>query len=113
VRAQGGAIWIEPDAVAVNVPPERFAWSDLRLYLAQWEPAANRASLARFQEKWRLADGDPFLRDHMVFLTEHRIVMLMPLTERLRRLCGRRIAFAAERAADRLLRRVLAVRASV
>ncbi|MCW5774569.1 MAG: glycosyltransferase, partial [Rhodospirillaceae bacterium] len=111
LRERGAAVWLEPAAVAVNIPPQRFSWSDLRLYLSQWNEAANRASLDRFREKWRLAEDDPFLRDHRAFLTEHRIIMLMPLTERLRRLVGRRLAFAIEGIADRVLRRLAVPRA--
>jgi hypothetical protein len=38
--------------------------------------------------------------------------MLMPLTERMRPILGRRLALAAERAIDRVLRRVIVPRAA-
>lgn len=108
--ARAAAVYLEPDAVVVNVPAWRLRRMDWPLYYAQWNDRLNRACLARFAAKWKLATDDPWPAHHYAFLTDHRRLMLMPATRRLSRLVGRRLALKAEDALDAVLERVLVPR---
>ncbi len=72
VREAGGAIYFEPSAVISYVLPASFEEWDLPFFLLRWSDEWNRNSLKHFQEKWQLAEDDPFLKGHYRWLTYHR-----------------------------------------
>ena len=59
VRRAGGALWFEPESVVAYHPATNLRWSDLRYFNLRWSDPWNRASLARFQEKWQLDPDSP------------------------------------------------------
>ncbi|MEH1929765.1 MAG: glycosyltransferase [Nostoc sp.] len=68
----GGTVYFEPSAVISYVLPTSFEESDLPFFLLRWSDEWNRKSLKHFQEKWLLAEDDPFLNRHYQWLTYHR-----------------------------------------
>jgi GT2 family glycosyltransferase len=106
VRAAGGLIYFEPDAIITYVAPPPFTWSDVPLYLLRWSNQWNDASLRRLSEKWRLEQDHERLLDS--WLRPHRQVALGPLRERLQRLVGWRLGNALVDALENaLVRRAL------
>ncbi len=78
-RAAGKSVYLEPASVVTYVPPRRMTQADLNYFRLRWCEAWNEGSLARFREKWNLANDDPALNDIEVWLPKHRRLALAPL----------------------------------
>jgi len=61
LREAGETLWFEPESVVAYHPAEDMHWSDLRYFNLRWSDGWNRASLARFQEKWEVDPESPAL----------------------------------------------------
>jgi GT2 family glycosyltransferase len=57
-RDAGHAVWVEPASVVVIERTVPLARTDRAFYILRWSDRWNRASIARFAEKWQLSDGD-------------------------------------------------------
>jgi GT2 family glycosyltransferase len=72
VREAGGTIYFEPSAFISYVVPTSFEKWDLPFFLLRWSDEWNQRTLKYFQEKWQLAEDDPFLKGHYRWLSHHR-----------------------------------------
>ncbi len=72
VREKGGEIYFEPKAIVSYVAPPPFALSDLPYFFMRWSEDWNLQSLNHFREKWSLAEDDPCLQGHYIWLNRHR-----------------------------------------
>jgi hypothetical protein len=54
-RSAGGAVFVEPAAVATYVPPPPFEWSDLPYFMLRWCDDWSIASVDHFRKKWGVA----------------------------------------------------------
>lgn len=95
-REHGGAVFLEPGAVATYVPPPPFETYDLPYFKLRWSDSWNRASIARLAAKWRLAPADAGLSGLATALAEQRRLTLAPYRRWLR-LLGSRSAEWIER----------------
>lgn len=84
VRAAGGEVYLEPDAVVSYVPPPPFTWSDLLFFNVRWSDAWNRASLEHFNAKW----GVRIQPEYWTWLTTHRRSAIEPLSQAIHRVFG-------------------------
>jgi hypothetical protein len=72
--AAGGQIWLEPSVTITQMElPDRLPAHDRRYYMLRWSDAWNRASLARFREKWDLDPEDPLEAHDLRWLSVHRL----------------------------------------
>ena len=69
-RDAGCGVYFEPRSVVTYVPASRLQPSDLAFYMLRWSERWNRASVARFNEKWRLDARHPTNRK-MIVLGRH------------------------------------------
>lgn len=90
VRERGGSVWLEPDAVVSYAPPRWPSAADRGYWLVRWSDEWTRASLARFAEKWDLADSDPSSDAYLAFGTKHRRWCYRPYLPALGRVLGSR-----------------------
>ncbi|MEX0678581.1 MAG: glycosyltransferase [Pirellulales bacterium] len=90
-RGCGGEVYLEPSSVVTYLPPPPFDACDLEYFQIRWSDAWNRATLARFREKWELAEDDPGLQALAERLADHRRLTLEPY-RRVLRLFGRKPA---------------------
>lgn len=107
VRAAGGSVWFEPESVVNYVPATRLRRGDARFYMLRWSERWNRASLAHFKRKWAIADDDPFLAGHHMWLTDKRMLVLGPAWRAAQRALGWRGSRAAAVAFERIAARFL------
>jgi GT2 family glycosyltransferase len=70
-RDLGRAVWIEPAARAVYVPPPPFEPFDRPFYALRWSRAWNASSAAHFARKWRLPADDTHTRSMAAWADEH------------------------------------------
>ncbi len=105
VREAGGAVYTEPESVVTYVAPPPFRDGDLPYFLLRWSDAWNRASIARFAEKWRLPADDPRLLAVAAWLRYHRKLAIPRWIRILGKTLGRRRLM---RLTDSLDRRICA-----
>lgn len=98
VRAAGGSVWFEPASMVNYLPARRIGLGDMRFYLLRWSDRWNRASLARFRAKWRLAPDDPFSAGHYMWITDKRMLVFGSAWSIARRALGWRRSLWAARA---------------
>jgi GT2 family glycosyltransferase len=96
VRGHGGDVYLEPASVVTYVPPPPFEPFDLEYFQLRFSDAWNEATIARFREKWDLAEDDPVMRALAESLADHRRLTLEPY-RRVLRLFGRTPARWVER----------------
>jgi GT2 family glycosyltransferase len=83
VEKFGGKIYLEPKSVVSYVFPPPFDKYDRKFFEFRWSDEANLKSLIHFQEKWDLAEDDPFLVNFMRFGLKHRLRAHQLTTNRL------------------------------
>ena len=80
VRERGGTIYLEPDSYLTYVPGPPFTANDLPFYFLRWSDEWNRASMQRFNKKWRLDDSPkPEMKQ---FVRTHRREFFQTLTDK-------------------------------
>jgi GT2 family glycosyltransferase len=84
VRAAGGGVYLEPDAVVSYLPPPPFTWHDLLFFEVRWSDAWNKASLEHFNQKW----GVRIQPEYWTWLTTHRRSAIEPLSRAIHRVFG-------------------------
>jgi GT2 family glycosyltransferase len=100
VRARGGEVFVEPDAIVTYDRAAPFRPSDLPFYLQRWSRRRCRRGLEHFRRKWRLDAADPYFARQLAFMAwqRHRALRALgPLWPALRVL-GRRGRFRAAEA---------------
>lgn len=95
-NAAGGGIQLEPAAKVTYVGPGPLRLYDLPYFLLRWSDDWTRRSLAHFGRKWRLADDDPFLREHAAWCANYRRSVSHRWRHVLRRGLGARAAQPVE-----------------
>jgi GT2 family glycosyltransferase len=103
VRAAGGKIWFEPNAVVTYVATQSFAWSDIPYYLLRWSDMWAKASLRHFEQKWNLDANVEQLNNS--WLRPHRQIPLRGLRARLHRFLGARLGDRLVNALEQFLAR--------
>ena len=59
-REAGGAVYLEPAAVASYVPPPPFEWSDLPYFMLRWSDDWAKRTIDHFNRKWGVASTRHF-----------------------------------------------------
>jgi GT2 family glycosyltransferase len=90
VRRAGGEVWLEPSIAIAYRPPRHVGGADRWYWIVRWSDAANRASLDRFREKWKLADDDPFVDKQLSWSRSYRRYAYRPYMSVVSRCFGRR-----------------------
>jgi GT2 family glycosyltransferase len=73
-RQAGGEVYFEPSAVVSYVTPPPFSRYDIPFYKRRWGDKYNLQSLVHLQQKWNLADDDPYLVNRIKWAMRHRLI---------------------------------------
>jgi GT2 family glycosyltransferase len=87
-RRAGGEVYFEPDSVVTYITSGGFSLADYGYFAWRWSAAANKASIARFREKWELPGDEEGMASASRWATAHRHIPLKPVQERLERAFG-------------------------
>lgn len=90
LRAAGGSVYLEPDAVVTYLGATPLLLSDMPFYMLRWSDAWTRASVARLEQKWSISGDDylPGCMRHMAWRRNAHVIA--PLARMLTRPFGGR-----------------------
>lgn len=73
VQQAGGAMYVEPRAIAAYVSTHALEPSDVPLFLSHWKEWSE-ASTSYFRKKWQLSEDDPFITGQLKWVARHRVL---------------------------------------
>lgn len=103
VRAAGGGVYMEPNAMVTYFTASPLRWIDLPYFFERWSETRNQATVEHLRRKWNLPDDDPFVRRMAQFSKKHRLFFIrLWFPWQLHKL-GRMITYPIVYTIDRLL----------